>query len=112
MCRQVFGCIQQVEASRHRQESRDRQVHVGDSRQRCRWVSGMNVNNRETHRGPSDKCPENEELNCIVHMLREEECGAKVPRREEGHTPTPPLANIILQCLPASVSPCLPVPIP
>ena len=26
------------------------------------------------------------------------------------HICTPPLANLILQCLPASVSPCLPVP--
>ena len=80
----MVGCIQQVEASGHRWESRCRQVHMADSRQRCRWVSGMNANNRETHRGPSDKCPENEKLNWIMYASREEECGAKVPRREEG----------------------------
>ena len=83
-CRQVVRCIQQVEASRHRQESGGRQVCTGDSRQKHRWVSGVNANNRETHRGPSYKCPENEELNWITYALREEECGAKVPRREEG----------------------------
>ena len=57
---------------------------MGDSRQSHRWVSGVSVNNRETCRGPSDKCPENEELNWIMYTLREEECGAKVPRRKEG----------------------------
>ena len=81
----MIGCIQQVEVSGHGWESGGRQVHMGNSRQRHRWVSGVNVNNRETHRGPSDKCPENEELNWITYMLREEECGAKVPRREEGY---------------------------
>ena len=49
-----------------------------------RWVSGMNANDRETHRGPLDKCPENEELSWITYAQREEEHGAKVPRREEG----------------------------
>ena len=35
-CRQVVRCIQQVEASWHEQESRGRQVHMGDSRQKHR----------------------------------------------------------------------------
>ena len=72
----MVRCIQQVDVSGHRQESEGRQVHTGNSRQRHRWASGMNVNNRETHRGPSDKCSENEELNWIMYVLRQEEHGA------------------------------------
>ena len=42
---------EQAEAGAHGKqaqwESRGRQVHMGDSGQRCRWVSGVNLNNRE-----------------------------------------------------------------
>ena len=42
---------EQAEAGSHGKqaqwESGGRQVHVGDSGQRCRWVSGVNLNNRE-----------------------------------------------------------------
>ena len=81
-CRQVVGCIQQVEVSGHGRESRGRQVCAGNSRQRRRWASGVNANNRETRRGPSDICPENEELNWITYTPREEERGAKVLKCE------------------------------
>ena len=43
--------VEQVEAGAYGEwawwESRGRQVHMGDSGQRHRWASGMNLNNRE-----------------------------------------------------------------
>ena len=39
-------------------EALSKRSEVRQMRQRHRWASGMKVNNRETHRGLSDKCPE------------------------------------------------------